>query len=152
MFTEYERDVITEALMIVEMARPTYHGERYFTAASLSQDYVTLRFAGLEREEFHVIYLTAKHQMIKAEFLFQGTINECSVWPREIMKEALACNAAAVILCHNHPAGDARPSHQDENITRLIKQAGELLDVRVVDHIIVGKEGTIYSFATHGLL
>ena len=104
-----------------------------------------------EREVFMVLFLDNQHRLIKKERLFLGTINVTNVYPREIIKESLYCNAAALILAHNHPSGLAEPSYSDKMITQKIIEAAELMDIRILDHFIVGK-GTCYSFAEHNLL
>ncbi|HYD78167.1 MAG TPA: JAB domain-containing protein [Paucimonas sp.] len=95
------------------------------------------RFAGLEREEFHALWLNVRHQVIAAECLFIGTLTSSVVYPREIIKHAYRHNAAAVIFAHNHPSGNARPSAKDLVLTRELKGALRLIDVRLCDHIVV---------------
>ena len=104
-----------------------------------------------EREVFMVLFLDNQHRLIKKERLFLGTINVSTVYPREIIKEALYCNAAAMILAHNHPSGVCEPSYADQTITRKIIEAADLMEIRILDHIIVGKSDC-YSFAEHNLL
>ncbi|OOF49142.1 hypothetical protein BKK54_09485 [Rodentibacter genomosp. 1] len=104
-----------------------------------------------EREIFMVLFLDNQHRLIKKERLFLGTINVSSVYPREIIKEALYCNAAALILAHNHPSGIAEPSYSDQSITQKIRESAELMEIRILDHFIVGKNDC-YSFAEHNLL
>ncbi|MDG6894897.1 hypothetical protein A6A20_04475 [Volucribacter amazonae] len=104
-----------------------------------------------EREIFLVLLLDNQHRLIKQETLFLGTINQANVYPREIIKTALAYNAAAIILAHNHPSGVATPSPQDKQMTEQIKQACELMEIRVLDHFIIGK-GTYFSFAEQNWL
>lgn len=115
-----------------------------------ARDY--LRFAiGTEiREHFIVIFLDNQHRVITPETLFQGTIDGAAVYPRIVAQKCLEHNAAAVILAHNHPSGLTEPSQADRNITEKIKNALSLLDIRVLDHFIVGQD--IYSFAEKGLL
>jgi DNA repair protein RadC len=102
-------------------------------------------------EVFCCLHLDNRHRLIAFEEMFRGTLNGASVHPREVVREALLRNSAALILAHNHPSGVAQPSHADELITRRLKEALALVDVRVVDHVIVG-DGLCYSFAEHGLL
>lgn len=104
-----------------------------------------------EREIFMVLFLDNQHRLIKKERLFLGTINISNVYPREIIKEALYCNAAALILVHNHPSGVAEPSYSDQVITKKICDSAELMEIRILDHLIVGKNDC-YSFAEHSLL
>ena len=115
-----------------------------------SQTFVNLRLARFEHEVFAVLWLDNKNRVLVFEELFRGTINSASVHPREIVKSAMKHNAAACILCHNHPSGVSDPSRADENITHLIKEALRMVEVNVLDHLIVGEQ--TYSFAEHGLL
>ena len=122
-----------------------------FTSTQAASDWLKLKMAGLEREEFMVMYLNQQNQLIAYETLFAGSISSTEVHPREVVKRALYFNAAAVILAHNHPSGDTTPSQADKTITQRLVQALQLVDIRVPDHLIVG--GTqILSFAEHGLL
>jgi DNA repair protein RadC len=116
-----------------------------------TEDFLTARLAHLEYESFACIYLDNRHRVVHFDELFRGTIDGTSVYPREVVKESLKHNAAAVILSHNHPSGVAEPSQADERITKRLKAALELVDIRVLDHIIIGK-GTCTSFASRGLL
>ena len=113
-------------------------------------EFLRLRLGPLEHELFAVLWLDNKHRVLAFEELFRGTIDSASVFPREIVKSALRHNAAACILCHNHPSGVTDPSRADENITHLIKEALRMVEVNVLDHLIVGEK--TYSFAEHGLL
>ena len=108
-------------------------------------------FAGREFESFVVLYLDSQNRMIAVEELFRGTISQTSVYPREVVKNALAHNAATLILAHNHPSGVAEPSRADEMLTSTLKQALALVDVRVLDHLVVAGP-TVLSFAERGLL
>ncbi len=100
---------------------------------------------------FLVLYLTAQLQLIEAVELFRGTLTQTSVYPRELVKGAISRNAAAVVVAHNHPSGHAEPSRADEFLTQTLKTALNLVDVRVVDHMIVAG-GTVLSFAERGLI
>lgn len=115
------------------------------------KDYLQLTLAPLEYESFTVVFLTSQHHVITTEELFRGTLNQTSVYPREVVKRALFHNAGAVILCHNHPSGLAEPSRADEFLTQSLKSALLLVDVRVIDHIVVAASGTV-SFAERGLI
>ena len=101
------------------------------------------------REAFYVLFLDNQHRVIKGEVLFEGTIDSASVYPREVVKRALDHNAAALILAHNHPSGAAEPSQADRRITRRIGDALALVDIRVLDHFVVG-DGEVVSFAERG--
>ena len=115
------------------------------------RDYLQLLLGARQQEVFLVLFLDTQHRVIASEELFHGTLSQTSVYPREVVKRALAHNAAAVILAHNHPSGVAEPSQSDQLLTDALKQALNLVDVRVLDHFIVGT-GTILSFAEKGLL
>jgi DNA repair protein RadC len=121
------------------------------TSPQLMIDAFRLRIADREREVFCVMYLDTQHRMIAIDELFFGTIDAASVYPREVVKAALAVNAAAVCFSHNHPSGVVDPSEADKRITERLSQALALMDIRVLDHIIVSTQGA-YSFAQHGLL
>jgi len=105
----------------------------------------------LPHERFCCLFLDNRHRVLRFDELFRGTIDGTSVYPREVVKEALAVNAAAVILAHNHPSGVAEPSQADERITRRLKSALELVDIRLLDHLIIGAAGAT-SRASRGLL
>lgn len=122
-----------------------------FTSLGTVSDWLRLRMARLEREVFMVLWLDNQHRLLAHETLFTGSINSTEVHPREIVKAALQHNAAAVLLAHCHPSGHADPSDADRQITRRVQDALALVDVRVLDHCIVGGM-TVYSFAEHGLL
>jgi DNA repair protein RadC len=113
--------------------------------------YLRLRMQDLGHECFYCVFLDAQNRVIAAEELFRGTLTQTSVYPREVVKHALAQNAAAVILAHNHPSGVAEPSLQDQALTRTLAEALSLVDVKVLDHFIVAP-GACLSFAERGLL
>lgn len=116
------------------------------------RDYLRLRLAGLPHEVFVALWLDAQNRLIAAEELFRGTLTQTSVYPREVVKQALYHNAAAVVLAHNHPSGVAEPSRADEQLTAELKRVLALVDVRVVDHFIVAAQSSPLSFAERGLL
>ncbi|WP_293777487.1 DNA repair protein RadC [uncultured Oxalicibacterium sp.] len=111
--------------------------------------YLQLMLANQPHESFVVLFLDVKNRLIACEELFRGTLTSASVYPREVVKAALAHNAASVILAHNHPSGSAEPSAADHAVTQTLKQALALVDIRVLDHIIVATS-QIHSFAEHG--
>jgi DNA repair protein RadC len=115
------------------------------------KDFCVLKYAAMEREVFSVILLTSQHAVLHVQEMFYGTLTQTSVYPREVVKAVLAENAAAVILVHNHPSGMAEPSRADEYLTSELKRALALVDVRVLDHIVVGGMSTV-SFAERGLI
>jgi DNA repair protein RadC len=114
-------------------------------------DFLTAKLRDLEHEVFCCLYLDKRHRLIEYEELFRGTIDGASVHPREIVKLALQRNSAAIIVAHNHPSGIAEPSAADELITQRVKEALALVDIRLLDHIIVG-DGVSVSLAERGLL
>ncbi|WP_462320211.1 RadC family protein [Halochromatium sp.] len=126
-------------------------GRDVLTSPNATRDYLKLRLRGLSHEVFACLFLDNRHRVIEYQELFRGTIDGASVHPREVVKEAIRWNAAAVIFAHNHPSGVAEPSQADLRITKRLQDALDLIDVRVLDHIIVGEdEGT--SFAERGLI
>lgn len=115
------------------------------------KDFLCIEIGVLEHEVFCVLFLDAQHRIIALKQMFRGTVAQTSVYPREVVKESLALNAAAVILAHNHPSGAAEPSRADEFLTQTLKTALALVDVQVLDHLVVaGSDAT--SFAERGLL
>ena len=115
------------------------------------RNYLQSLLRGREQEVFIVIFLDAQHRVIESEEMFHGTLTQTSVYPREVVKRSLAHNAAAVIFAHNHPSGVAEPSQSDRLLTEALKQALQLVDVRVLDHFIVAGAGCL-SFAEKGIL
>jgi DNA repair protein RadC len=116
-----------------------------------TETFLMSRLRDLPHELFCCLYLDNRHRVISFEQLFRGTIDGTSVYPREVVKEALRLNAAAVIAAHNHPSGVAEPSQADERITRRLKSALELVDIRLLDHLIIG-DGCCSSLASRGLI
>jgi DNA repair protein RadC len=116
-----------------------------------TRDYLSARLRDYSFEVFSCLYLDNRHRVIQFEELFRGTINGASVHPREVVKKALAHNAAAVIFAHNHPSGVAEPSQADQHITKQLCEALAMVEVRVLDHIVVG-DGITVSFAERGLM
>ena len=114
-------------------------------------EYLVLQLASREHEVFVAIWLDAQHRVIEYEEMFRGTLTQTSVYPREVVKSALAHNAASVLLAHNHPSGQLSPSSADELLTQTLKSSLMMVDVRVLDHFIVGGD-RVLSFAEQGLL
>ena len=123
-----------------------------FATPAAVRDYLRLYLAGLAHEVFVALWLDAQNRLIAAEELFRGTLTQTSVYPREVVKSALAHNAAGVVLAHNHPSGLAEASGADELLTRELKRALALVDVRLLDHFIVAGLAQPLSFAERGLL
>jgi DNA repair protein RadC len=141
---------------VLEMARRALReelAERDLLATpGAVRDWLRLHLAALPHEVFVALWLDAQNRLLGHEELFRGTLSQTSVYPREVVKRALAHNAAAVILAHNHPSGAAEPSAADELLTRALKEALALVDVRVLDHFIVAGAARPLSFAERGLL
>jgi DNA repair protein RadC len=123
-----------------------------FDSPQSVRDWLSLRLANLPHEVFMALWLDAQHRLIAAEELFRGTLTQTSVYPREVVKRALGHNCAAVLLAHNHPSGACEPSAADRELTRNLKTALALVDVQLLDHFIVGRDGPPTSFAERGLL
>jgi DNA repair protein RadC len=144
-----------EISAVMEMARRALaqqiRAAPVFDAPAKVKDYVALHLGGRTQEVFAVLFLDGQHRLIVLQELFHGTLTQTSVYPREVVKAALAHNAGAVILAHNHPSGVAEPSRADEYLTATLKSALSLVDVRVLDHLIVGR-GQVVSLAERGLL
>lgn len=147
-FPVNEQRVIQRALRLLEKYQR--QPSKSFTSTSVTKAWLQLGMAHLEREAFIVMYLDNQHCLLERETLFTGTLSHTEVHPREVVKSALKHNAAAVILAHNHPSGTTEISQQDKHITQRIVKALALVEVRVLDHLVVGNE-TI-SFAELGLL
>lgn len=145
-----DNTIIQVALDILEK-RISYNTESpVLTSPQASKDYCKLKLAEKESEVFAVIFLDTQHKVIAYEELFQGTINGASVHPREVVRKTLKHNAAALILVHNHPSGIAEPSSADKAITIRLQDALGLIDVKTLDHLVVGSE--VVSFAERGLI
>jgi len=144
-----------ELAAVVEMARRALAQQLergpVFDAPARVKDYVALKLGGLQREVFAVLFLDAQHRLIELREMFHGTLTQTSVYPREVLRLAMDLNAGAVILAHNHPSGLAEPSRADEFLTQSLKTALAMVDVRVLDHLVVGS-GQVVSFAERGLL
>ncbi len=144
-----------ELLAVMEMARRALAQQMQaapvFDNPQRVKDYLALQLGGRSQEVFAVLFLDAQHRLLRLEEMFYGTLNQTSVYPREVVKRALALNAAAVVLAHNHPSGVAEPSRADEFLTQTLKAALQLVDVRVLDHVVVGV-GQVVSLAERGLL
>ena len=144
-----------EIAAVIELARRALAQELVrrpvFDAPAKVKQYLQLQLGAREHEVFAVLFLDAQNHLLKFEEMFRGTLTQTSVYPREVAKRALELGCAAVILSHNHPSGAAEPSRADEYLTQTLKSALQLIDVRVLDHLVVG-HGEVISFAERGLL
>lgn len=141
--------IIHQAIALLE--RRIFSESTVLGSPSEVRDYLRLKLTGEPNEVFAVIFLDSRHRVLSYEELFQGTINQTAVYPRVVVQRALATNAAAVILAHQHPSRCIEPSLADRTITSRLKSALELVDIQVLDHFIIGK-GEPCSFAETGLL
>ena len=144
-----------ELLAVAEMARRALAQQMQdgpiFESPGRVKDYLSLQLGGRLQEVFAVLFLDSQHRLLRFEEMFHGTLTQTSVYPREVVRRALALNAGAVVLAHNHPSGEAEPSRADEYLTQSLKSALLLIDVRVLDHIVIG-QGHVVSMAERGLL
>ena len=143
-----EEAILKEARAILKRRLEKRTPKDVAKSPEFTKEYLQMKYALEEREIFSLLFLSTKNGILAEEVLFTGTLNSSEVHPREVVKAALKHNAAAVILCHNHPSGEAKPSEADELITDRLRSALETVDIRMLDHIIVGRD--IYSFAENG--
>jgi len=132
------------------LAETMRHGDAMKSPGAV-RDFLRLNLASREHEVFCAVFLDTQHRVLAVEELFRGTLSQASVYPREVVKRALAHNAAALILAHNHPSGVAEPSMADQNLTSALKNALALVDIRVLDHFVITQD-LVLSFAERGLL
>jgi DNA repair protein RadC len=137
--------------MANRLARARVTKGKALTSPSLTYSCLQTLLQGYEREVFAILFLDSQHRVITFEELFQGTLDGASVYPREVVKAALACNAAAVILVHNHPSGLPEPSRADRSLTEQLQTALAIVEIRVLDHLVIGTEGRV-SMAERGWL
>jgi len=147
--TQHEDWIIQQAFVLLEH-RIFKAGPKLCDPAAV-RDYLRLKLVAEPNEVFAVVFLDSQHQVLAYEPLFKGTVDGTAVYPRVVVQRALALNAAAVILAHQHPSGVTQPSSADRVLTDRLKQALAMVHVRVLDHFIIG-QGAPYSFAEAGLL
>ena len=147
-FTEYQHATIREAIGILET---TFKHSESFTNSEAVRQFCQLKIADKKDEHFACMFLDNQHHLISFEELFKGTIDGAAVYPRVVVRRALELNAAAVIFTHNHPSGLPEPSQADISITTRLKTALDTIDVRVLDHIVVGTSGAV-SMAERGVI
>ena len=144
-----------ELAAVIELARRALAQQLrqspVFDAPQKVKHFLQLQLGTREHEVFAVLFLDAQHRLLKFDEMFRGTLTQTSVYPREVVKRALELGRAAVILAHNHPSGAAEPSRADEYLTQTLMTALQLIDVRVLDHLVIG-HGEVVSFAERGLL
>ena len=144
--SERDKATLRRAASIMERLA-SYSPEWVLNNPEKSAEYARIKIGADQREHFLCMFLNTQNQLIRSEVLFSGTIDGASVYPRIIVQKALECNAQAVVLAHNHPSGTTYPSDSDRACTERVKQAVELLDIRLLDHVIVGPGVSSHSFA-----
>lgn len=144
-----DRAVIDAALSV--LARHLRTPGALFDSPGATRDFLRLHLAGWDRERFAVLFLDGQHRLIELDVLFEGTLTQTSVYPRDVVRRALHWNAAAVILAHNHPSGHAEPSRADQHLTQALRAALALVDTRVLDHLVIGWPDVV-SMAERGLM
>src|SRR5438876_10625041 len=137
-------------LKVVRERRQGYGSLRHIKDASQVYEAFKAEFAELDREMFVVILLDGKNRILGFNVVSVGSLTAALVHPREVFKAAILSNAAALVLVHNHPSGDPTPSAEDRAITERLRQVGELVGIRVLDHVVIGDEGQFVSFAEEG--
>lgn len=143
-----EADILEAAKLVME--RRVRSGPVFLTPSSV-REFLRFFIGAEEREHFVVMFLDTQLSLIETVSMFSGTVAQTSVYPREVVKKALSLNSSAVVLCHNHPSGLLEPSSADKSITKMLVDALQMVDVRVVDHVIVSPRGT-FSFTEKGLM
>lgn len=149
LFSSHDDLIIKQAIALLEQR--VFRSGPVLECPDAVRDYLRLKLMAEANEIFAVVFLDTRHKVLAYEPMFKGTIDGTAVYPRVVVQRALTINAAATIFCHNHPSGMVEPSQADRTITARLKEALAMVDVRVMDHIIIGK-GNPYSFAEAGLL
>ncbi len=126
--------------------------KNYITSSREVADYLIHAMRDLKREVFMAIFLDATHAIIDSKIISEGTISVNTVYPRELIKDALEFNAAALVIAHNHPSGSMKPSPQDVNLTKTLHLTCSLMNIQLLDHLIIGESEDVYSFADHGMM
>ena len=132
--------------------RQRIRGRTYVSSSRDVADYLVHAMRSLQHEVFMVVYLDATHAVIDSEIVSEGTVTVNTVYPREVVKAALACNASGLVIAHNHPSGSLQPSPQDEQLTRTLLLICSFMHITLLDHLIIGEGDNPYSFADHGLM
>ena len=147
--SEIEQECVVK--LALEVLKYRHKPGKMLTKPDDSRDYLQLKLGDRKNEVFGAVFLDNKHRILCDQEMFHGSISSASVYPRVVVQQALECNAAALFLYHNHPSGDSEPSMADKHITKRLNDALALIDVRVLDHLVVGSLGSV-SFAERGLI
>lgn len=137
--------------LALDVLKKRYRPGKSFTDSTEVSNFLRLQLADRKNEIFGALFLDTRHRLILMEELFYGTVDGATVYPRIVVQKALECNASALVVFHNHPSGVAEPSNDDSAITRRLREALALVDIRLLDHFVVGADEVV-SFATRGLL
>ena len=143
-----EEEILAAAAQVMEQ-RVRYG--QCFDGPQSVKDYIRFKIGASEREHFMVLFLDSQNRLIESQIMFSGSVSQTSVYPREVVKAGLQLNASGVIFAHNHPSGDVGPSQADKMLTQTLKTSCALVDIRVLDHIVVGAGGS-FSFAEQGII
>lgn len=146
-----EQDVIDAAKQIILDRMGDHTNNPKFTDPAHANDYLITHFEQQKYEQFGVLFLTSKHNLIADEILFNGGINSAQIYPRVVAQRALELNSSAIIAYHNHPSGDIQPSQADRDLTARLVKTLQLIDVKVLDHFVVGANQT-FSMASHQMI
>jgi DNA repair protein RadC len=149
-----EKQVIVPrySVRLVQDSLHRYDGRRLHGASAVRDFLQDIGLQDKAAEEFHILYLNTKNQVIGMEMVSKGTLNASLVHPREVFKGALLANANALILAHNHPSGNVEPSSADKQVTETLVKAGKLMDVKIIDHLIIGATGGFFSFSEASMI
>lgn len=139
-------------IRLVTESQVFYDGKKMSNAALVAEFLMSIGLHEKAQEEFYSLYLNTKNKIVGFEMVSKGTLNSSLVHPREVFKGALLANAHAIILAHNHPSGEVDPSHADKSVTEILVKAGQLLNVEVLDHVILGCTGSYFSLREKGLM
>jgi DNA repair protein RadC len=148
-YRQVDADEVLQAAQQVLLGR--VRGSDVLASPQAVRDFLRVKLGTLEHEVFAVVHLDTQNRVIEYVEMFRGTVSQTSVYPREVVREAMMRNSAAVLLVHNHPSGSTQPSRADEHLTQTLKAALSLVDVRVLDHLIVA-DNDFLSMAEHGLM
>lgn len=139
-------------IKLVTESQVYYDGRKIMCAYDIADFLKTIGLHEKAQEEFYSIYLNTKNKIVGVEMVSRGTLNASLIHPRGVFKGAILANAHAVILAHNHPSGDVEPSHADKSVTEILRKAGELLSIEILDHVIIGSAEAYLSFNEKGLM
>lgn len=150
--SETQNSIACYSIKLVKESALLYNGQRVTDAKNIVELLMSMGMHERASEEFYTLYLDTKNHVVGMEMISRGTLNASLIHPREVFKGAILANAKSIILAHNHPSGDTEPSSSDKNVTENLVKAGKLLDLRVLDHVIVGRDGDYFSFRDSSMI